>query len=484
MFDVEIGAVLLIVLHATIVFIAAVYISGNRRPSAAIAWVLAIMFIPYLGALAFLLVGFGRLPRRRREKQEEVNELILARTEGLEQLSHRDEWPDWLISAVRLNRNLGALPMVGGNRAQLLPDYDGSIASMAEAIDTATEYVHVQFYILVLDTVTQPFFDALARARARGVRVNVLSDHLAGLRLPNRKETLAAFDAMGAEWRGMLPLRPFRGQWRRPDLRNHRKLLVVDGRVGFTGSQNLIDSSYLKPANIKRGLHWHELMVKLEGPVVRELNAVFITDWYSETDELLPFDDSPVVLDPSTDLLDAQVLPSGPSFENDNNLKLYALLIHKAESRVSITSPYFVPEESTMLAIVTAASRGVEVELFASAIGDQTLVYHAQRSYYEELLRAGVSIYLYRAPTVLHSKHFTIDDEVAVVGSSNMDIRSFSLNMEVSVIVHGREFVDRMRLVEDGYRANSDKLELADWLKRPLPAKVGDNLARLTSSLQ
>ena len=484
MTGVNIGALLLIVLHAVIVFVAAVYVSGNRRPSAAIAWVLAIIFIPYLGALAFLLVGVGRLPRRRREKQREVNELILARTEGLEQLSHRDEWPDWLISAVRLNRNLGALPMVGGNRAELLPDYQGSIASMIGAIDTATDYVHVQFYILVLDPVTQPFFDALSRARARGVRVNVLSDHLAGLRLPNRKQTLAAFEEMGAEWRAMLPLRPFRGQWRRPDLRNHRKLLVVDGRVGFTGSQNMIDSSYLKPANIRRGLHWHELMVQLEGPVVRELNAVFITDWYSETDVLLPFDVSPVVLGPAAGLLDAQVLPSGPSFENDNNLKLYAMLIHKAEHRVSITSPYFVPEESTMLAIVTAASRGVEVELFASAIGDQALVYHAQRSYYEELLRAGVSIYLYREPTVLHAKHFTIDDDVAVVGSSNMDIRSFSLNMEVSVLVHGREFVQRMRVVQDGYRANSEKLDLADWLDRPVPAKVSDNLARLTSSLQ
>jgi cardiolipin synthase len=484
MFDVEIGAVLLIVLHAAIVFVSAVYIAGNRRPSAAIAWVLAIIFIPYLGAFAFFLVGFGRLPRRRRDKQREVNELILARTHGLEQLSHRDEWPEWLVSAVGLNRNLGALPMVGGNRAELLPDYHGSIAAMTEAVDLATEYVHVQFYILVRDSVTQPLFDALARARARGVRVNVLSDHLAGLRLPRRKETLAAFEEMGAQWRAMLPLRPFRGQWRRPDLRNHRKLLVVDGRVGFTGSQNLIDSSYLKPANIRRGLHWHELMMKLEGPVVRELNAVFITDWYSETDELLPFDESPVVVDAAPDLLDAQVLPSGPSFENDNNLKLYTLLIHKAEKRVSITSPYFVPEESTMLAIVTAASRGVQVELFASAIGDQTLVYHAQRSYYEELLRAGVSIYLYREPTVLHSKHFSIDDEIAVVGSSNMDIRSFSLNMEVSVLVHGREFVDRLRLIEDDYRANSDRLELDDWLNRALPAKVGDNLARLTSALQ
>jgi len=224
--------------------------------------------------------------------------------------------------------------------------------------------------------------------------------------------------------------------------------------------------------------------VRLDGPVVRELDAVFVTDWYSETDTLLPLDTTPVLVDSRTDRLDAQVVPSGPSFENDNNLKLYALLIHKAERRVSITSPYFVPEESTLLAIVTAASRGLDVELFVSAVGDQALVYHAQRSYYEALLRAGVSIYLYRAPTVLHAKHFTIDDDIAVIGSSNMDIRSFSLNMEISVLVHGREFTDSMRLVEDDYRANSVRLELDDWLSRPVAQKIGDSLARLTSSLQ
>lgn len=477
-------ALLLAAAHALIVFVATVLLSANRRPSAAIAWVLAIAFIPLLGVLAFLLIGAGRLPRTRRERQREVNELIASRTPGLDAVSHRAEWPEWLRSAVSLNVNLGALPMVGGNAAELLDDYQGSFDRMIRDIDTATDFVHVEFYILVLDDTTASFFDALRRAVARGVRVRMLSDHVSGFLFPHRRETLQALREMGAEWQAMLPLRPLRGQWQRADLRNHRKLVVVDGRVGFTGSQNLIDSSYLKKKNRARGLHWHELMVRVEGPAVRELNAVFVTDWYSESDELLALDTTPVLLGDDPALLDAQVVPSGPSFENDNNLKLYAMLIHKAEHRVSITSPYFVPEESTLLAIVTAASRGVEVELFVSAVGDQPLVYHAQRSYYEALLRAGVSIYLYRAPTVLHSKHFTIDDDVAVVGSSNMDIRSFSLNMEVSLLVHGADFVHRMRAIEDAYRAASDRLELSDWLRRPVGQKIGDNLARLTSSLQ
>ena len=480
----ELITLLLLAAHVIIGFIATIYISSSRKPSDAVAWVLAIIFIPFLGALWFLLVGAGRLPKARRDIQREVSERILARTEGLDLVSHGDEWPEWLHSAAAMNLALGALPMVGGNRATLLPHYEGSIEAMAAAIDTASQYVHVEFYILVLDDTTRVFFEALRRARERGVVVRVLSDHVSSHMFPNRAETLGALADMGAEWHAMLPLRPLKGQWQRPDLRNHRKLVIVDGRIGFTGSLNLIDSSYLKKKNVARGLHWHELMVSLEGPVVRELDAVFVTDWFSETRELLPLDTTPVVLGADDALLDAQVVPSGPSFENDNNLKLFTFMLHSAQRRISITSPYFVPDEATLLSIVTAAARGVDVELFVSAIGDQHLVYHAQRSYYEALLRAGVKIYLYRAPTVLHSKHFSIDDDVAVIGSSNMDIRSFSLNMEVSVLVHGREFVDAMRAVEDDYRAASDLLTLDKWMRRPLAGKINDALARLTASLQ
>ena len=475
---------LLVVAHVVLGSIAIILISARRRPSTAIAWMLTIIFIPYIGAIAFFLVGLSRLPKRRREKQHEVSRAILDRTEGLDRVSHRDEWPEWLASSVRLNENLGALPMVGGTRAELIDDYEGAIAAMVADIDTAEQYVHVEFFILTLDATTEPFFAALERACARGVTVRVLSDHLMSILYPPRKETLGRLAAMGAEWHGMLPLRPWKGQWQRPDLRNHRKLVVVDGRVGHTGSQNMIQSNYGKKKSIARGLHWHEVMVRLEGPVVRELDAVFVTDWFSETDELLPLDTSPVVLGDDPALLDAQVLPSGPSFENDNNLKLYTTLIHKAERQVSITSPYFVPDEAILLAIVTAASRGLLVELYVSEIGDQFFVYHAQRSYYEALLRAGVRIYLYQAPTVLHSKHFTIDDDVAIVGSSNMDIRSFSLNMEVSVMVHGAEFVQRMRAIEASYRAASRELTLDEWVHRPWGEKVRDSIARLTSSLQ
>ncbi len=489
----EIIRLLALCAHIIFGFVAAVVISLRRKPATAIAWILTIVFIPILGAVAFFLVGFGRLPKARCDKQRAVSTRMLERS-GVSDHVAGPGVPDWLDTAVVLNQRLGALPMVTGSSTILIEDYQGSLDAMIADIDAAQEFVHVEFYILVRDQTTRPLFDALARAVERGVAVRVLSDFVSGLMFPRRKETIRALREMGAQWHPMLPLRPWRGQWQRPDLRNHRKLVVVDGRVGYTGSQNLIDETYLKPKNVKRGLHWLELMVRLEGPIVGELDAVFVTDWYSETEELLSLEthasgaseDAPSGSG-SAELVrsvDAQVIPSGPSFENDNNLKLFIMLIHNARKRISITSPYFVPDESTMMALVTAASRGLDVELFVSEIADQLLVAHAQRSYYAELLDAGVAIWLYRAPTVLHSKHFTIDDDIAVIGSSNMDIRSFSLNMEVSVLVSSREFTDRMRIVEDHYRAQSFRLDADEWARRPLGGKVLDGLGRLTSALQ
>ncbi len=476
----DVALAVLYVLHVVLVAVVAVSVSVGRKPTAALAWLLVIIFVPLLGVVAYLLIGTARLPADRRAKQQFVTDRLLAR-EDLDAVPDRPGWPRWLPTLVRMNRAMGALPMVPGNTAELITAYEEMIARMAADVDRARNYVHVEFFILVLDPTTAPFFDALARARERGVRVRVLTDHLSQLTYPYRRKTTDALAAMGAELRSMLPISPLRSG-RRLDLRNHRKLVVVDGRIGHTGSMNLIADHYHKRKALRRGLHWHELMMRVEGPVVRELDAVFVTDWYSETDELLSLA-PPAVPARSDGLLDAQVLPSGPSFENDNNLKLFTAAIHNARRRVSVTSPYYVPDETVQKALVTAASRGLDVELFVAETSDQFMVYHAQRSYYEELLRAGVKIYLYRAPTVLHAKHLSLDEDVAIIGTSNMDVRSLSLHMELMVLVAGRSLVDELRRVEDDYRAASRLLGLQEWLDRPRREQWLDNLMRLTSSL-
>jgi cardiolipin synthase A/B len=477
-------AVVLVLIDAAVRVLSVIFVPRNRRPQTATAWLLAIFFLPYIGIILFWLIGSRYLPKKRREKQHDINRYILETTEGMDLVRRDKTWPTWLEPIVALNRHLGAMPLVGGNRATLHDDYDESLLAMTRALTTAERYIHVEFYILNLDKTTQPFFEELDAAIRRGVKVRVLLDHIACLRSKNYHQTLRRLTGMGADWHLMLPIQPLKGNFQRPDLRNHRKILIIDGAVGFTGSQNVIDASYDKRRNRRRGLRWKDLMVRFEGPIVAGINALFVTDWYSETSELLTREVERVPTDVADDLLDAQVVPSGPGFDGENNLRLFNSLIYAAQQRVIITSPYFVPDESMLYAITTAAQSGIDVQLFVSEIGDQAVTYHAQRSYYEELLRAGVRIWLYRAPTILHAKHITIDDQVAVIGSSNMDMRSFSLDLEISVMIKGSKFVQSLRRIEDSYRTRSRELTLAEWMRRPTRSKVLDNVARLTAAVQ
>ena len=214
----------------------------------------------------------------------------------------------------------------------------------------------------------------------------------------------------------MLPIMPFKGEFRRPDLRNHRKILVIDGRVAFTGSLNLIEPGYNKPKNHAAGRKWVELVARVEGPMVLGARRTL-------RDRLVLRDLRAAPRRPRRGAAAgrrrraARSSRAGRASPTENNLRLFTTLIYSAQQRISIVSPYFVPDESLLYAVTTAAQRGVDVELFVSAEGDQFMVWHAQRSYYEALLRAGVRIWLYPAPFVLHSKFFTVDDDVAVIGS-------------------------------------------------------------------
>jgi cardiolipin synthase len=474
-------ATIILVIDLVIRVLAIILIPRNRKPQTATAWLLAIFFLPYVGIVLFAMLGSRWLPKSRRDKQDEINAYILETTEGIEDVSHDHTWLDPIVE---LNRNLGAMPLVGGNSATLLIGTDQSLAEMTAAVNAATQWVHAEFYIFSYDSTTKPFFDALEAAVARGVTVRVLLDHVAGLRTTGYRATLRKLTDIGARWSLMLAIQPLRGKWQRPDLRNHRKILVVDGLVAFAGSQNIIDASYNKRRYIRRGLRWEDTMARFEGPIVAGINALFVTDWYTETDELLVREATTISGPTRSGDLDAQVVPSGPGFEGENNLRLFNSLLYAAQERIIITSPYFVPDESMLYAITTAAQSGIDVQLFVSEVGDQFFTYHAQRSYYEALLEAGVTIWLYPSPTVLHSKFFTIDDELAVIGSSNMDMRSFSLNLEISVMVHGRSFVADLRKLEAQNRARSKQLTLDEWMQRPLAGRVLDNVARLTAAVQ
>ncbi|MFD4958173.1 cardiolipin synthase [Microbacterium sp. NPDC058389] len=463
---------------------ALIVIPKGRKPTAAMSWLLLIFLLPFVGIVLFLLIGNVKLPKKRRAEQARIDGIIRERVAASgDAAADTSSWPTWFTRVTVQNETLTTLPPVGGNRAELISDYEASIIAMAAAIDTAEKYVHVEFYIVSWDKTTEVFFTAMENAVKRGVTVRLLADYIASRKVAEQEKTFAELDRIGVIWSWMLPVQPFQGKYQRPDLRNHRKIVVVDGRTAFVGSQNLIDRTYNSPKNIARGLKWQELVSRVDGPAVTEIDAVFLSDWLIETGVQLDDEQVPAAQVPASGDLVCQLVPSGPGYETENNLRLFLSLIHGATERVIITSPYFVPDEAMVYAITTACQRGLEVQLFVSEIGDQGMVYHAQRSYYDALLEAGVRIFMYPAPFILHSKHFSIDDDIAVIGSSNMDIRSFSLNMEISMMVLGESFVAQMREVEQAYRDAGRELTLEEWRKEPAKATFLDGVARLTSAL-
>ncbi len=482
-----IGA-LVVVVDIALRILALGVIPENRRPSTGMAWLLLVLLSPGVGLIAFAFFGSNRLDRKRRARQHEIKRLIAERAQAVVDDLPEEAAPDYVPSVVTLNRTLGSLPLRAGNAVQLLPDYGETVAQMTEAVARAERSVHVEFYITAWDRVTDPLFAAMTEAAERGCEVRLLFDHLGSRGIPGYQQMLERLEKTGIEWHAMLPIAPLKGKIRRPDLRNHRKLLVVDGRTGFTGSLNLTEPGYNKPKNHKAGREWVELMMRVEGRLVTSLEGIFAQDWFAETGEILDVQPAPLV-EPADrpgqlDDVACQLVPSGPGYPAENNLRLFTTLIYAATRRLSITSPYFVPDESLLYAVTTAAQRGVDVELFVSEVSDQFMVGHAQASYYRALLDAGVRIYLYPAPYILHAKHFTVDDQVAVIGSSNMDMRSFALNYEVSTMLLGPSVVAAMREVQDDYRARSRELTRAEWDDRPWRLRYVDNVMRLTAALQ
>jgi cardiolipin synthase A/B len=436
----------------------------RRSAEAAKGWLLLILFLPWPGLLLYVLIGRPQLPGWRLAQ--------IKRLRQVPKIFHPCIDPK-LEPAVTLAENLGHLPIFGSNSAELLADYNGTIDRLVADIDRAKHHVHLLFYIYADDATAGRVSAALERAVKRGVSCRVLMDAL-GSRRPFR--TLAPrMRAAGIAVHEVLPIGWFKRSFARIDLRNHRKIAVIDGRIGYTGSQNLVESTF------KPGLTFEELMVRVEGPVVLALQFVFAADWYLETDEALA--DDPFFPDPEErGTLCAQALPSGVNYPTQNNQRLFVALIHGAQRRVVITTPYFVPDEAFLQALQTAVLRGVEVHLVLSKQADQFFVSRAQRSFYEELLRAGVRIHLYTA-WFLHAKHLSIDDEICIIGSSNMDIRSFALQAEISLILYDKPLTRRLMAEQERYFSESDELTLDECASRPLLEKWIQHLARLLGPL-
>ncbi len=279
----------------------------------------------------------------------------------------------------------------------------------------------------------------------------------------------------GVEVRSMLPVGLFRQNAARFDLRNHRKVIVIDGHIGYIGSQNIADPAFVK--NYPN----EELVARVTGPIVSQLQAVFLADHYLETEKVLDREELFPDLEPTGNSV-AQLVPSGPGYGQENGRDLIISMLYEARQRVVIVTPYFVPDEPFLQAICSAGQReNVEVHLVVSKHANQLITQLAQRSYYDDLLEAGVQIHLYR-PHFLHAKLLTIDDDVALLGSTNMDIRSFALNAEINLLIYDRAVVQQLKAIQGSYFANSERLTPESWQKRSVFAKIAQNTARLMDS--
>lgn len=457
----------------------------NRKPSSATAWLVLIMIFPLFGLIVFLLIGSPKLSKRRQKIQQTMDRRTIKMFSDLKnnpsfKNNFNNSNPPELARLTNLNQQLSYLPPLKNNKVELIADYQQSFEELIFDINHAKTFVHAEFYIFTYDNETKALFESLDNATKRGVKVRVLFDAIGTRRVKNYRKTLKFLKNSAIEWYKILPIgRPGPG-FNRPDLRNHRKIVVVDGSSAYSGSQNIIKRNYHR----KDGIYYDELFVKISGPAVVELNAIFASDWYAETGEYLgeellfnsniQYSDSSIV----------QVLPSGPAYHSENNLKLFTSLIHQADYKVVITNPYFVPTDSLMIAITSAAQRGVEVTMINSQVMDQKLVGHAQRSYYEELLKAGVKIFWYKEPILLHSKSISVDNNTAIIGSSNLDMRSLQLNSEVSILIFDKKVLNSLRQIEKRYLENSKEVTLKFWQSRPTRSALLDNLARLTAALQ
>jgi len=444
------------------------YVPQRRSPNSARAWLLLIFVEPYAGLVIYSVFGRAYLPRQRRQRQKEAGGFI-RETPAVRAAPLDDRVS--LPPAARLTRKLGDFPVVAGNRVELLSDYGGAMDQLVRDIDAARETVHLLYYIVEPDETGWKVGEAVVRAARRGVACRVLMDGLASK--PGLKVMAPRLREAGGE---VIALLPPGSRGTRRDLRNHRKIAVLDGRVGYAGSQNLVNAHGYKG----RDLTYEELVLRIEGPVVSQLQAVFLTDLFLETGKRLEGALFPQLAPLGS--VPAQLLPSGPTYRAENNQRVFIQLLYEARKRVVLTSPYFVPDAAFVEAMQAAAQRGVAVHLVTPKQVDQLLVRLAQESFYAGLLEAGVRIHLYR-PRFLHAKHMSVDGDVAVVGSSNLDLRSFELNEEVMVLCYDPEVTERLAALQERYLEESDELTLAAWQARSRVRATAQQMARLVDSL-
>jgi cardiolipin synthase len=469
------GTAIAVALHALIqlAMIGRVLLRPHREPASRIAWIVVIAAVPVLGILAYLLLGETNIGRRRVARIREVIGSLpsIEADSGTEQTALQSPVPEKYQHLFDIGKSISGFSAVGGNSARLMADSNATIDSMVADIDAAKDHVHLIFYIWLTDNNGCKIVDALKRATARGVNCRAMADGLGSRAMIKSKQWKGMSDA-GVRLAVALPignplLLPLIG---RIDLRNHRKILVVDGHATYCGSQNCADPEFrVKP----KYAPWVDAVIRFEGPIARQNQYVFARDWMTYVDEdIRDLLQKPV---PATQTdIKAQVVATGPTVRYSAMPEMFQSLIHAARRELVISSPYYVPNESLQDALCAAAYRGVDTTIIFPAKNDSWIVAAASRSYYADLLDAGVKIHEY-VGGLLHTKSLTMDGEVSLIGSANMDRRSFELNYENNVLFVDQKLTADLRNRQQQYLESSNEITIAEVAQWPIHRRLWNN---------
>ncbi len=466
----------------------------RQRPyGVSIAWLVIILLVPLFGGFFYLLFGENRISEKRTERIQRSAEHFQLWLQTL-----RDRAPvDWdklnqeCLPLHHLAQRHTGLPAMSGNHLELLDSPEKIIGSIIGDIEQATSTCHLQFYIWTEGGLVNDVIDALIRAAQRGVVCRVLLDAI-GSREFLKSPTTDRMQKAGIRIRESLPAGLFTALFARIDIRNHRKLIVIDGSIAYTGSQNMADPYVFKQDS---GVgNWVDVMVRVKGPVVESLAGTFISDWFLEADiSTFKFRSLHEDIDTVRQLADihsqdsagtaaVQLAPSGPGFHADAIHNLLLTTIYAARKELILTSPYFIPDESLLTALKSAALRGVNVTVIIPEKNDSKLAAYATKARFEELAHAGVKLKLFTGG-LLHSKTITVDGDFALFGSVNLDMRSFWLNFEATLLIYDSPFSQQLRTLQLGYARNSKDLDLVSFADRSHLERFLENIVLLIGPL-
>jgi cardiolipin synthase A/B len=474
-----------LLIHVVTQLVVALRVVMSRRGvGETLSWILVVFTLPVFGPLLYLLIGELRLGRARAMRVRSLAGPVAARLGLLVRPQMKVNWDALGPECEPLARagfNLLSVPALPGNQLELYGNWEEVFDRMVEDIDSARINCDLEFYIWHPGGKSSAVIEALERAAQRGVTCRILVDALGSRKFLGHADC-RRLRAAGVEVQAALP----GGLWRIPfvrfDLRLHRKIVLIDDHLAWTGSLNLVDPRFFKQDS---GVgQWVDAMVRIEGPAVEALAITFQTDWHVETcsdDRHLPdLTGDQKLSKPGSAIV--QALPSGPANQVEAIEQILITAIFSARRELVITTPYFIPSEALQMALAAAAQRGVKVILIVPAKVDSLLVRHASRAFKGHLLAAGVHIAQF-AGGLLHTKSVTVDGEMSLFGSLNMDARSLRLNFEITLAVYDREFTAALRHLQQGYIDQSVMMDPEAWNRRPFPARLLDNLARLLGPL-